>query len=37
MFHHMRGRDCGPRGGRFTRGPFSFQWEVARHGERGGA
>ena len=37
MFHHhMRGRDCGPRGGRFSRGPFSFQWEVHGHGERGG-
>lgn len=36
MFHHIHGRSCGPRGGRFTRGPFSFQWEVHGHGERGG-
>lgn len=31
MFHGMHGRQCGPRGGRWSRGPFSFQWEV--HGE----
>ena len=36
MFHHMHGRSCGPRGGRFSRGPFSFQWEVHGEGERGG-
>jgi DNA-binding PadR family transcriptional regulator len=36
MFHHMHGRSCGPRGGRFSRGPFSIHWEVHRDGERGG-
>ncbi|WP_267381069.1 MULTISPECIES: PadR family transcriptional regulator [unclassified Sphingomonas] len=33
MFH-MHGRDGGPRGGRFERGPFSMSWEI--HGERHG-
>lgn len=37
MFHHhMRGRDCGPRGGRFSRGPFTFEWEFAGEGRHGG-
>ena len=37
MFHHhMRGRDCGPRGGRFSRGPFSVSWEVNSDGHHGG-
>ncbi|MEO6216679.1 MAG: PadR family transcriptional regulator [Sphingomonas sp.] len=34
--HHMRGRDCGPRGGRFSRGPFSVSWEVHGDGHHGG-
>jgi len=36
MFHHMRGRDCGPRGGRWSRGPFSVSWEVHGDGHHGG-
>jgi len=37
MFHHhMRGRDCGPRGGRFSRGPFTVEWEFAGDGRHGG-
>ena len=35
MFN-MHGHGCGPRGGRFERGPFSMSWEVRgdRHGGR---
>jgi DNA-binding PadR family transcriptional regulator len=32
----MHGRDCGPRGGRFSRGPFSVRWEVHGGGRHGG-
>ncbi|MES1976378.1 MAG: PadR family transcriptional regulator [Pseudomonadota bacterium] len=36
FYHHPHGRHGGPRGGRFSRGPFSFQWEVRGEGDRGG-
>ncbi len=33
--NHGHGRDCGPRGGSFRRGPFEVSWSVQRE-ERGG-
>ena len=36
MFHGMHGRHCGPRGGRWSRGPFSVSWEVRGEAGRGG-
>ena len=36
MFHGMHRHHGGPRGGRFSRGPFSLSWEVHGDGERGG-
>ena len=36
MFAGIHGRGCGPRGGRFERGPFSMSWEVHSGGNGGG-
>ena len=35
MFH-MHGRGCGPRGGSWSRGPFTMRWEVDGPGRGGG-
>ena len=36
MFNGMYGRGCGPRSGRFERGPFSMSWEIHGGGGRAG-